>query len=67
MVKLGKHFLHILVCCVSLDDIYDLMALFIIYVMMDRVISISIGNRCVSNEFLGKSCSHMRLSCLYQI
>ena len=67
MVEVGIGFLHILVSGVGIDNIHDLMALSIIYIMADGVMSMSIGNRCVGNEFLGKSCSHMRLSCLYQI
>ena len=68
MVVLGKGFLHILVSSVGLDDIHDLMALSIIYVMIeDRVMSFTIGDHCVGNEVLGELCCHMRLSFLYQI
>ena len=67
MVKLGIGFLHIPVSGVGLDEIHDLMALSIIYVMADGVMSISIGDHCVGNEVLGKPHSYTRLSCLYQI
>ena len=52
MVVLGIGFLHILVSGVGIDNIHDLMALSIIYVMADRVMSISIGNHSVGNEVL---------------
>ena len=63
MVKLGIGFLHIPVSDMGLDDIHNLMALSIIYVMADVVMSISIGDHCMENEVLGKLHSHMRLSC----
>ena len=66
-VELEIGFLHILVSGVGIDNIHDLMALSIIYIMVDGVMSMSIGNRCVGNEVLGESCSYIRLSCLYQI
>ena len=56
MLELGIGFLHIPVSVVGLKDIHYLMALFIIYVMVDGLMSISIGNHCV-----GKLGCHMRL------
>ena len=66
MVELGIGFLHIPVSGVGLDDIHDLMALSIIYLKADKVMSISIGNHCVGNEVLGKLPNHIRPSCRYQ-
>ena len=43
----------------GIDNIHDLMALSIIYIMADGVMSMSIGNRCVGNEVLGESGSYI--------
>ena len=67
MLKLGTDFLHIPVSFVGLNNIHDLMVLFIIYVIVDGVMSISIGDHYVWNEVVGELCDHMRLSCSYQI
>ena len=62
MLQLRIGFLHIPVPAVGLDDIHNVMALLIIYVMADGLISISIGDCCVGNEVLSKFGYHMRLS-----
>ena len=67
MLELGIGFIHNTVPMVGLNDIYDLMALFIIYVMVDRVMSLNIGDHCVRNDVLGELHSNMRPSCLYRI
>ena len=65
MVQLGISFLYIPISGVGHDDIHDLMALSIIYLMVDAVMSIGIGDHCVGNEVLGELCNHMRLSYCY--
>ena len=52
ITELGIGFLHIPVSAMDLDKIHDLMALFIIYVMKDELISITIGNQCMGIRFL---------------
>lgn len=44
IVELGIGVLHILVSGVGLNDIHDLIALTIVYVIVDEVMSISIAN-----------------------
>ena len=52
MLEIG--FLHIPVSAVDRDDLNNLMALCIIYVMACGQMSISIGNHCVGEKVLGE-------------
>ena len=61
MFKLGIGFLHILVPAVGFDDIHNVMALFVVYVMADGLMGLSIGNGSVRYEVLSKRDCHMML------